>query len=367
MELLKNSERVVKLLDDHASPEFVGAVWGFSQRVVTACPWQPSKWTTEPWCVPETVVVGDSPVVVLDTKDWIHLSKGENRHRFEALRSHASKGVRFPISETAFEELMSGATPVQRQVIVPVVDALGLSFISDSDMVWRHEIESALDRHVGPDRMSVERLGGVPYLTDLYGFFGRPRPKLTIERDGKDVTEAFLREHPETAGALEEAQDEFPARLAKSVLREGEKTRVSSSFIDLNLVPHYEKAMESYQGMSQVVRDRFLRKMASAIVLIRLVDIDALATACAARGNSYREVLREGMDSYGNNILNVMPSVDSLVLLTMALIQRGQKITSACLTCAVERRCVLAGANPARQLLLRPEAIGAVRGGNETD
>ena len=34
-------------------------------------------------------------------------------------------------------------------------------------------------------------------------------------------------------------------------------------------------------------------------------------------------------------------------------------------TCAVERRCVPAGANPARQLSLQPEAVGAVQGGNE--
>ena len=35
--------------------------------------------------------------------------------------------------------------------------------------------------------------------------------------------------------------------------------------------------------------------------------------------------------------------------------------------CAVERRCVPAGAKPVRQLSLQPVAIGAVRGGNETD
>ena len=39
--------------------------------------------------------------------------------------------------------------------------------------------------------------------------------------------------------------------------------------------------------------------------------------------------------------------------------------TSPSLTCAVERRCVPAGANPARQLSLQPEAVGAVQGGNE--
>ena len=32
-----------------------------------------------------------------------------------------------------------------------------------------------------------------------------------------------------------------------------------------------------------------------------------------------------------------------------------------------ERRCFPAGANPVRQLSLQPVAIGAVRGGNETD
>ena len=37
------------------------------------------------------------------------------------------------------------------------------------------------------------------------------------------------------------------------------------------------------------------------------------------------------------------------------------------LTCAVERRCIPAGANPARQLSLQPEAVGAVQGGNELD
>ena len=33
--------------------------------------------------------------------------------------------------------------------------------------------------------------------------------------------------------------------------------------------------------------------------------------------------------------------------------------------CAVERRRLLAGANPARQLSLQPVAIGAVEGGND--
>ena len=35
------------------------------------------------------------------------------------------------------------------------------------------------------------------------------------------------------------------------------------------------------------------------------------------------------------------------------------------LTCAVVRRCISAGENPARQLSLQPEAVGAVQGGNE--
>ena len=37
------------------------------------------------------------------------------------------------------------------------------------------------------------------------------------------------------------------------------------------------------------------------------------------------------------------------------------------LSAPVERRCVPAGANPARQLSFQPEAVGAVQGGNELD
>ena len=44
----------------------------------------------------------------------------------------------------------------------------------------------------------------------------------------------------------------------------------------------------------------------------------------------------------------------------------NDNITCA-LTCAVKRRCVPAGAKPARQLSLQPEAVGAVQGGNELD
>ena len=40
---------------------------------------------------------------------------------------------------------------------------------------------------------------------------------------------------------------------------------------------------------------------------------------------------------------------------------------SSTLPCAVERRCVPAGANPARYLSLQPEAVGVVQGGNELD
>ena len=326
MGLLESSERVVKLLDDHSSSDFVSAAWAFNQRVVTSCERPPSKWKTEPWCFPDTVVVGDSPIVVLDTKDWIHLSKPENRHHFEALRSHASNGLRFPVSETAFEELLGGGTPAQRQVIVPVIEALGVSFILDSNMAWRHEIDSALDNHVGPDRMSVRPLGSVPFVTDLFGLFGKDTPKLRIQRDGQDVTAAFLREHPERADAVKEAEKELPARLAKSVLGEGKKTGMWSALVDRELTPYYDKTVESYQGMPVAVRDRFLRRLASAVLLISMKDTQALVTACLARGKSPEEVLQEGLDSYGNNILNVMPSFDSFVLLTMALIQRGQKI-----------------------------------------
>ena len=51
----------------------------------------------------------------------------------------------------------------------------------------------------------------------------------------------------------------------------------------------------------------------------------------------------------------------------VALGYPGYPGASPSLTCAVKRRCVPAGANPARQLSLQPEAVGAVQGGNELD
>ena len=45
----------------------------------------------------------------------------------------------------------------------------------------------------------------------------------------------------------------------------------------------------------------------------------------------------------------------------------GQRYFSPHFSCAVERRFLLAGAKPARQLSLQPVAVGAVQGGNELD
>ena len=49
----------------------------------------------------------------------------------------------------------------------------------------------------------------------------------------------------------------------------------------------------------------------------------------------------------------------------LVLADRRQLDTTPVSTCAVERRCISAGENPARQLSLQPEAVGAVQGGNE--
>ena len=325
--LLETSERVVSQLHEHSSSAFAQAAWDFNQRVVTAYTTKPSKWESAPWCVPDTLRVGDSPIVVLDTKDWIHISQRENRPHFEALCSHASKGVRFPLSEAVLQELLGGSTIAQRQVIIEAIEALGMSFIQSPDTVWHHEIESALETHIGPDRFYRPPLGPVSYVTDVFGLLGSATPKLRIDRDGQDVTEDYLRVHPEKAAAVKAAQDELPARVAKSFLLEAEKIRWLPLLIDRELVPRFNKAVQTYQEMPPIVRERFLRRLASTLVLIGVKDPLVLWTACAARGKAIREVLCEGLDLYGNSITNVIPSLDSLVLLTEALIQRGQRIT----------------------------------------
>lgn len=325
--LLESSERVINQLHDHSSSAFVQAAWDFNQRVVTTHSSKSSRWQRARWCVPDTLRVGDSTIVVLDTKDWIHISQRENRNHFEAIRSHASKGVRFPLSETVLQELLGGSTITQRQVILQAIESLGMSFTLRPDIVWHHEIESALDTHVGPVRFYASPLGPVPYVTDIFGLLGRTAPKLRIDRDGQDVTEEFLRVHPERASMLKAAQDELPTSLAKSFLGETERVGWLPSLMDREIVPRFNKAMKSYQERSPAVRDRFLRRLISTIILIGLEDTIPLGFACIARGKELTEVLAEGLDPYGNSIMNVMPSFDSLVLLTMALIQRGQTIT----------------------------------------
>ena len=63
----------------------------------------------------------------------------------------------------------------------------------------------------------------------------------------------------------------------------------------------------------------------------------------------------------------IRSSDTSIVTVTTTAKIEGDDDVTFTLTCAVERRCVPAGANPVRQLSLQPEAVGAVQGGNELD
>ena len=47
--------------------------------------------------------------------------------------------------------------------------------------------------------------------------------------------------------------------------------------------------------------------------------------------------------------------------------QAGPQPVARISQCAVERRSLLVGANPTRQLSLQPVAVGAVHGGNDMD
>ena len=105
--------------------------------------------------------------------------------------------------------------------------------------------------------MSVWPLGRVPFVTDVFGSFGQRTPKLTVSRDGQDVTEAFLQEHPDRVDAITEAQQRLPHDLARAILRETPRTGIWSALLDQNLVPQYNKAVESYQGMGENARRLF--------------------------------------------------------------------------------------------------------------
>ena len=322
MRLLRTSRAVVEELDDHSSQAFMDASWAFTQQVVLSCATEDDTWRTEPWCQPHTVLVGEDPVVVLDTKDWIELSKPEYASHYEALRTFAARGVRFPVSETALEELLGGASPDQRRTIVRVIEGLGCSFVVNLKDLWRREIECALDRHVGPDRMSARPLPPVPFVTDVFGAWSMPTPKLRVMRHDNDVTQAFLRDNPDRADALREAEARMPGKLAKMLLSDTPRTSRWRSLIAERLLPHYAKATETFGNLSANVRSRFLRRLAAILALNGLYDSDALAVACMARGKSV-DILREGLDAFGYNIMAVVPSFDAFVMLTMELIAKS--------------------------------------------
>ena len=322
MRLLQTSGRVVDELDDHSSATFLDASWGFTQQVVLSCATEGGRWRSESWCRPRTLLVGEAPVVVLDTKDWIELAKPEHETLYRTLREFAATGVRFPVSETALEELLGGASREQRRTIVPVIEGLGCSFVVNLDDLWQREIECALDTHVGPDRMSVCPLAPVPFVTDVFGAWRMPVPRLRVMRDDEDVTQAFLRDNPDRADALREAEATMPDKAAKALLGDTPKTSKWRSLIAESLLPHYAKAGETYGNLPANVRSRFLRRLAAILALNGLYDSDALAVACLARGKSV-ELLREGLDAFGYNIMAVVPSFDAFVMLTMELIDKS--------------------------------------------
>ena len=72
-------------------------------------------------------------------------------------------------------------------------------------------------------------------------------------------------------------------------------------------------------------------------------------------------------ESGREHIVAVAEAYDSGLCAAAAETRRrfGRDLDNLTLACAVERRCVPAGANPARQLSLQPEVVGAVQGGNE--
>ena len=274
-------------------------------------------------------MVPDRPVVVLDMKDWIDLSKPTLADHLKSLQILASKGARFPVSSTVLDELIGGSTIRQRRDITETIRVLGgFTFVHDPNVVWIHEVESALDKFVGRDEMSALPLDPIRYVTDVFGFFGESAPKVSVMRGNQDVTEAFFREHPDRANIVKEALQRLPFELAGAMLTSSPRSGVWSALLANKLAPQYEQAIEHYRKMNEHVRRLFLRRLTSVIVMAAIKDLDVLVASCMARGMTVPDVLGIERDSYGNTIMNVMPSFDAFVALSMQLIKEGREITT---------------------------------------
>ena len=326
--LLDSSRQVLEQRESPRSDRFADAAWAFIRFATTACKGDQSRWSREPWCIPHTVTVEDRPVVILDNKDWINLSQPKWGDHLENLKAWASNGAQFPVTHTVFEELCDGSSERQRRRIAETIEVLGdLTFVHDSATVWVHEVEAALTKFVGSDVMSAMPIGSVPYVTDAFGLFGESAPNIRDMLEDHDVADRAFLEHPCRAGIVEEMQRQLPYDFAKRLLVSPPRTGVWSALLDNRLVPQYNKAVESYLEMDEHTRSLFLRRLASVIVVVSIKDLDVLTASCMARGQTVVDVLKMDDDSYGNTILNVMPSLDALVTLSTELIKQGREVT----------------------------------------
>ncbi|MDE0660239.1 MAG: hypothetical protein OXI79_11380 [Gammaproteobacteria bacterium] len=275
--------------------------------------------------MPSTVAVEDRPVVILDNKDWITLSQPRSKGLLGKLKAWAAKGVRFPVTHMVFEELCDGSSTRQRQQIAQTIEVLGnLTFVYDPTVIWVHEVEAALSEFVGSDEMRATPIERIPYVTDAFGLFGESVP--LVEAWVKQHMPGVPTDHPGVASVLREMQQRLPRDFAKRLLESPPKTGVWSALLDDKLVPQYNKVVESYRNMDTESRGLFLRRLASVVVVNDIMDPDILKAACVARGRTEVDVLKMDSDSYGNTIVNVMPSLDALVVLSMGLIEQGNAV-----------------------------------------
>ena len=323
--LLDHSRRVLDQKGTPRSDSFANAAWDFIRIVAKACKGDRSRWYVEPWCMPSTVTVKDRPVVILDNKDWITLSQPKSKRHLENLKALAAKGARFPVTHMVFEELCDGSSKRQRQQIAQTIEVLGnLTFVYDPTVIWTHEVEAALSKFVGPEEVSAIPTEGISYVTDAFGLFGESIP--LVEERVEQPMPGVPTDHPGVLSILKEMQQRLPRDFAKRLLESPPKTGVWSALLDERLVPQYNKAVESYRNMDEESRALFLRRLASFIVVNDIIEPDVLETSRMARGRTVVDVLKMDGDSYGNTILNVMPSLDALVTLSMRLIEQGHEV-----------------------------------------
>ena len=159
-----------------------------------------------PYLWPRTLLRPQIPqmLVYLDLNHWIELSRiksgrirsVEKRKFLQVLVQSAGNAASFPLSASLYSEIAKLTNHRQRRLLREVIELVsGYLVVVPGDVIGRHEMESLLDREVGPGSIPLNDIAYLDWgVHRAFGFDGRLRIKNRVS--GAGVTAEVRNENP---------------------------------------------------------------------------------------------------------------------------------------------------------------------------